>query len=263
MTEAIFELKGVGARYNELRALEDVSFRIDKGDVVGVVGPNGGGKTTLLNVMLGNLPASTGTVKVLGQDIRDFKEWHRIGYVAQHAIQFDPIFPATVEEIVSLGCLSRKHLGHRLSASDKEEVKHALELVDLLPLRNRRIGHLSGGQKQRIFIAKALVKRPEVLILDEATAGLDICIQDRFIDLIRRMKVEQDITVITVSHDLSGVLCQANKLAVVNKKVYWQAIDEKTDPAIALRQAYGQHFTFVFHNHEHHHADIPIQIKEA
>lgn len=262
MADAIFELKNVCAKYNQLVALEGVSFHIEKGDVVGVVGPNGGGKTTLLNVMLGNLPATSGSVKVLGVDIREFKEWHRIGYVAQHAIQFDPIFPATVEEIVSLGCLSRKHLGHRLSADDKEEVKHALELVDLLPLRHRRIGQLSGGQKQRIFIAKALVKRPEVLILDEATAGLDICIQDRFIELIRRMKSERDITVITVSHDLSGVLCQANKLAVVNRKVYWQEIKEGTNPEIALRQAYGEHFTFVFHSH-HHCEPSPIQIKEG
>ncbi|OPY33182.1 MAG: putative branched-chain amino acid transport ATP-binding protein LivG [Methanomassiliicoccales archaeon PtaU1.Bin124] len=262
MTEAIFELKGVVAKYGELRALDDVSFRIEKGDVVGVVGPNGGGKTTLLNVMLGNLPIVAGSVKVFGRNIREFKEWHRIGYVAQHAIQFDPIFPATVEEIVSLGCLSRKHIGKRLSAEDKEEVKRALELVDLLPQRNRRIGQLSGGQKQRIFIAKALVKRPEVLILDEATAGLDICIQDRFIDLIRRMKAERDITVVTVSHDLSGVLCQANKLAVVNKKVYWQEIDEKSNPEIALRQAYGEHFTFVFHSH-HHCEQPPIKIKEG
>jgi len=260
--DAIFELKNVGAKYNQLQALEAVSFHIGKGDVVGVVGPNGGGKTTLLNVMLGNLSASSGSVKVFGVDIKDFREWHRIGYVAQHAIQFDPIFPATVEEIVSLGCLSRKHLGHRLSKDDKDAVKRALDLVDLYPLRHRRIGQLSGGQKQRIFIAKALVKRPEVLILDEATAGLDICIQDRFIELIRRMKVEQDITVVTVSHDLSGVLCQANKLAVVNKKVYWQEIKEGINPEIALRQAYGEHFTFVFHSH-HHCEPAPIQIKEG
>ncbi len=225
--------------------------------------PNGGGKTTLINTILATFPWRAGSVTLFGQDLRDFKDFHRVGNVAQNAIQFDPIFPATVWEIVTLGCLSRSRLGRRLTAQDKKDVRWALEMVELDDLRDRKISKLSGGQKQRIFLAKALVKKPELLILDEATAGLDICIQDRFISIINTMRKESDITVVTVSHDLSGVLCQANRLAVVNRRLYYQDITDTSDPTIALRQAYGEHFTFMFH-HDHQTCDVrPIEIKEG
>ena len=261
--DKVIELKDVNVRYGELLVLEKASMNVMKGDVVGVVGPNGGGKTTLINTILGNVPLESGSVRLFGQDLRDFKDFHRVGNVAQNAIQFDPIFPATVWEIVTLGCLSRSRLGRRLTAQDKKDVRWALEMVELDDLRDRKISKLSGGQKQRIFLAKALVKKPELLILDEATAGLDICIQDRFISIINTMRKESDITVVTVSHDLSGVLCQANRLAVVNRRLYYQDITDTSDPTIALRQAYGEHFTFMFH-HDHQTCDVrPIEIKEA
>jgi zinc transport system ATP-binding protein len=169
-----------------------------------------------------------------------------------------------VEEIVSLGCIRRSRLGHRLTKDDKKAVQDAIQLVGLEPYKKRKISQLSGGQKQRIFIAKALVKGPDLLVLDEATTGLDVCIQDKFVRMIRDLRKERDITLLTVSHDLSGVLCQANKLAVVNRKVYFENIVEGEDPTTVLRQAYGPHFTFMFH-HDHHDCDIdhPIQIKGA
>ncbi|MCE5296790.1 MAG: ATP-binding cassette domain-containing protein [Euryarchaeota archaeon] len=260
MSEKVLEVKGLNVRYGSLRALENVSFEVLKGDVVGVVGPNGGGKTTLLNAILGNLPIESGSVHIFGQDISTFKEYKRVGYVAQNAIQFDPIFPATVEEIVSLGCISRGRLGRRLRKEDRDSVRRALELVELYDLRKRKIGQLSGGQKQRIFLAKALVNEPDLLILDEATAGLDICIEDKFIEMVRKMRTDREVTVITVSHDLSGVLHQANKLAVVNRTVYFQEVKGSEDPTQALRHAYGEHFTFLFH-HDHSSCDIrPISV---
>jgi zinc transport system ATP-binding protein len=261
--DKVIELKDVNVRYGDLLVLEKATFNVMKGDVVGVVGPNGGGKTTLINAILGNVPLDSGSVRLFGQDISGFKDFQRVGYVAQNAIQFDPIFPATVWEIVALGCLSRARLGRRLTPQNKKDVRWALEMVELDDLRDRKISKLSGGQKQRIFLAKALVKRPELLILDEATAGLDICIQDRFISIVNTMRKEQELTVVTVSHDLSGVLCQANRLAVVNRKLYFQDITDSTDPTKALRQAYGEHFTFLFH-HDHNTCDVrPIEIKEA
>ena len=265
MTDSIVELENVTVKYGSNVVLEDVTMRVNKGDVVGIVGPNGGGKTTLLNAILGNLPITQGKITLFGQEVHDFKAFERIGYVAQTAIQFDPIFPATVEEIVSLGCIKRSTLGRRLTKDDRKAVQNAIELVDLVPYKKRKISQLSGGQKQRIFIAKALVKRPDLLVLDEATTGLDVCIQDKFVQMIRNLRREMDITMLTVSHDLSGVLCQANKLAVVNRKVYYENIVEGEDPTTVLRQAYGPHFTFMFH-HDHHECEIghqPIQIKGA
>ncbi len=249
MTEKIVEAKDVVVKYNGITVLDSVSLDVMKGDFLGIVGPNGGGKTTLLNALLGNLNVTSGEIRLFGTEIGKFKDYHKIGYVAQHAIQFDPLFPATVEEIVRLGCISRKRLGRRLTSEDKIAVSRAMEVAGIDNIRNRKISELSGGQKQRIFIAKALVKNPELLILDEATSGLDVSIQDRFVGLLRKLRDEAGVTIITVSHDLSSVMCQANKLAIVNKKLLQTEITEGMDPTEALRDAYGEHFTFVFHRH--------------
>jgi len=248
MSAKVVEVSDVVVKYSGNTVLDHVSLDVQRKDFLGIVGPNGGGKTTLLNAILGNVKISSGYIKLFGVDLNHFNDFHKIGYVSQNAIQFDPLFPATVEEIVRLGCLSRKKLGRRLTPEDKKEVATAMELVGITDIRKRKISELSGGQKQRIFIAKALVRKPELLILDEATSGLDVSIQDRFVHLLNNLKEERDITVITVSHDLSGVMCQANKLAIINKRLEFTEIEEGTDPTNALRDAYGEHFTFVFHN---------------
>lgn len=258
MSEKIVEVSDVVVKYGGNTVLDRVSLDVLRKDFLGIVGPNGGGKTTLLNAILGNVKISSGHIKLFGTELNHFKDFNKIGYVSQHAIQFDPLFPATVEEIVRLGCLSRKRLGRRLTAENKKEVTAAMELVGIMDIRKKKISELSGGQKQRIFIAKALVRKPELLILDEATSGLDVSIQDRFVHLLSQLKEEQGVTVITVSHDLSGVMCQANKLAIINKRLEFTEIEEGSDPTDALRDAYGEHFTFVFHHlrdtcigHEH------------
>jgi len=248
--DKIIEVEGLTVKYDGNTVLDDISFEVRRKDVIGIVGPNGGGKTTLLNSILGNIPVYSGKIRLFGLDLQKFRDFHKIGYVPQNAIHFDPIFPATVEEIVSLGCITRKKLGRPLSSEDKKGVSHALELVDLYDLRKKKISELSGGQKQRVFIAKAIVRKPELLVLDEATVGLDICIQDQFVKLLKLLKKEMEITVMMVSHDLSGVFCQANRLFVVNKKLYVSELNENTDAEKVLREAYGRHFTFMFH-HDH------------
>jgi zinc transport system ATP-binding protein len=248
MDEKIVEVEDVSVQYGSNTVLDHVSLEVMRGDVLGIVGPNGGGKTTLLNAILGNIRVTTGAVKLFGTELNKFKDYQRIGFVAQHAIQFDPLFPATVEEIVALGCLSRKKLGRRLNKDDREAVRKAMETVGIDSIRKSKISELSGGQKQRSFVAKALVRNPDLLIFDEATSGLDVAIQDRFVNLLRDLKRERGVTVISVSHDLSSIMCQANKLAVVNRKLELTEIGEGMDTTKALRDAYGEHFTFIFHN---------------
>ncbi len=257
-SEAVVEVKDVTVKINNLTVLDRVTVEVDRGDVLGIVGPNGGGKTTFLNAVLGNIPIESGEIRLFGTDIRRFKDFQLIGYVAQNAIQFDPIFPATVKEIVSLGCLNRDRLGRRLTKGQKEEVDRAIDLMGLRNVADRKISDLSGGQKQRIFIAKALVRRPRLLILDEATAGLDACMQDHFHNLLRFLKSEYGITVMTVNHDLSGVICQANKLAVINRQLHYTRITPDFDPSKMLQDAYGEHFTFIFH-HDHGSCLVPEQ----
>lgn len=253
--EPIVDVKGLSVDFGSLSVLKDVTFQVKAGDVVGIVGPNGGGKTTLLNAILGNVPMTAGSVRLFGKPLSQFRDFQLIGYVAQNAVQFDPIFPATVEELVSLGCVTGARLGRRLTKQDREEVQRAMQLVGLLEVAGRRISKLSGGQKQRIFIARALVRRPKLLILDEGTAGLDVCIQDQFVKLLKDLRKGQDMTILTVSHDLSGVMCQANRLAVVNRTLYYTDITPDLDPAPLLREAYGHHFTFIFH-HDHQTCEV-------
>ena len=171
MSGNVLEVKDLTVRFDDLTVLEGVNLEANQGDVVGIVGPNGGGKTTLLNAILGNVPAAEGSVRLFGHDISVFKEFERVGYVSQNAIQFDPIFPATVREIVSLGCVKRTNMGRRLTPADWDDVEEAIRTVGLSGLADRKISDLSGGQKQRIFIARALVRKPKLLILDEAAAG--------------------------------------------------------------------------------------------
>jgi len=260
MADVVVNVRNVTVQLNNLKVLEDVSMKVERGDIVGIVGPNGGGKTTLLNAILGNVPLASGEVELFGQMLSKFKHFDLIGYVAQNAIQFDPIFPATVKEIVSLGRIGTGRLGRRLSTDDKAAIEEAIDLVGLHNVADKKISELSGGQKQRIFIAKALVRKPQLLVFDEATAGLDVCMRDHFVTLLRDLRRKEDLTVITVSHDLSGVMCQANKLAVVNRRLSYSPITPGMDPTSMLRQAYGEHFTFIFH---HDRDTCPGQLAEG
>ncbi|MEM0466938.1 MAG: metal ABC transporter ATP-binding protein [Candidatus Thermoplasmatota archaeon] len=230
--------------------IQDAVFTIEQGDYVGIVGPNGGGKTTLLLAILGFIPIKRGSIKLFSKELNVFSEWQRIAYVSQGAINFDDHFPLTVRELVSLGRITRKTLGRPFTKEDKTEVSEALNLMGIGNLAERRIGTLSGGQKQRMFIAKALVRKPEILILDEPIAGVDATALETFYKQLSDLNKKQNLTILIVSHDLSTVFCRMTKLLCVNKNVYTSTISKHTDPNIVLKKVYGEHFHFVFHDHQ-------------
>lgn len=230
--------------------IHDASFTINQGDYVGIVGPNGGGKTTLLLAIFGSLPIKNGSIRLFSQKIQTFTDWHRIAYVPQGAIYFDTNFPLTVTELVGLGRITRGKIGRPLKKTDWTAVNECLDLMGISDIGKKRIGSLSGGQKQRMFIAKALVRNPEILILDEPVAGIDATGLENFYKLLSDLNLKKNLTILIVSHDLSSVFCRMTKLLCVNRKVYMSNITREIDPNIVLKKVYGEHFHFVFHDHE-------------
>ena len=199
----MIEANSISFRYLGDWVLEDVSFQVGKGEFIGVIGPNGSGKTTLLKVLYRLLSPQRGDVffervplKKMSQ--RDIAK--RIAVVAQETY---PVFPFRVIEIVLMG--RSPYLGHLMFESEKdlEIAKKAMEWTEILPISERPIDKLSGGERKRVFIARALAQEPEVILLDEPTANLDIHHQIEFLDLILALNREKGLTILMASHDLN------------------------------------------------------------
>lgn len=209
----VVNIDNVSYRFNSALVLENISFTVNKGDFVGIIGPNGAGKTTLFRSMLGLLEDYQGRITFFGEDIRKNRNiLRKIGYIPQKN-STDQGFPATVEEIVSLGITSRR--------PSKNKINHAIETVGLFDQKTKRIGELSGGQQQRVLIAKALANEPELLILDEPVTGIDLKTQNKFYVLLKKLNEENKITIIWASHDLDAVKKLANKIACVNRRLFF------------------------------------------
>lgn len=217
----IIEIQNASFSYGDEKILENINLNIQKGDYLGIIGPNGGGKTTLIKILLGLLPLS-GKIKLFGKDLNDFKDWPRIGYISQKAAQIDPNFPITVDGVVSMGIYAKRGLFHFPNRHDKEKVDLALKEVEMENYRNRLIGDLSGGQQQRVFIARALVGDPEVLVLDEPTVGVDIKTQEQFYRLLKNFNEKYHLTLILISHDLDVIKKETDKLIYINRSVIYQ-----------------------------------------
>jgi zinc transport system ATP-binding protein len=248
--EPIIEVQGLTVRRGATEAITNATFTIEKGDYVGVVGPNGGGKTTLVLALLGLIPKGSGSIKILGQEIESFKQWEKVGYVSQYAINFDSQFPLTVKELVGLGRINPKNLGRFRNKDDWSAVDDALSMMGIADLRNKRIGHLSGGQRQRAFVAKSLVSKPELLVLDEPVTGFDPITQEKFFMQLANLNQKKGLTILIVSHDLAAVFCRMSRVLCVNREVHSSAITEGKVPEDVLKKGYGEHFRFAFHQHQ-------------
>jgi zinc transport system ATP-binding protein len=222
----IIELDRVCFSYNSEEVIKDVSLQIHRGDYVGIVGPNGGGKSTLLKLMLGILKAKDGTVKLFGKDIQDFKQWSKIGYVPQKT-HIEMNFPVTVEEMVAMGRYGKRGLFRFPTKEDKEKTFDALKQVDMLEYKDRQMSALSGGQQQRVIIARALATEPEVIFLDEPTVGVDVKTQKQFYSLLRKLNAELDLTLVLVSHELDVVAHEATELGYVNRTLEYYGEPEE------------------------------------
>lgn len=218
---AAIEIEGLTFCYEGAReaVLEGVSFSVGRGEFVGLLGPNGGGKTTLLKLILKLLPLQQGQIRLFGQPINEFQDWARVGYVRQRLWEFDRHFPATVSEIVSNGRLFRSGFIRPLRRADRQAVAAALEQVGLRALASKAIGELSAGQQQRAFLARALAQEPELLLLDEPTAAVDPKAEADFYGLLGQLNHERGLTLVLVSHDVETVAAQAIKIVCLNRRL--------------------------------------------
>lgn len=229
--------------YGQERILDDVSFSVEEGDLLGIIGPNGAGKTTLFNCMLGLIGDYDGTIEIFGEDIRRSKKSLRqVGYVPQKK-SIEQGFPASVEDIVSLGAIQRP---------SKEKIAQAIGTVGLSEYRERRIGELSGGQQQRVFIAKALINEPRLMILDEPATGIDLETQNKFYALVKKLNKERHITIIWSSHDLEAISSLANKVACINRSMFFHGQAHEFFENPQLLKKYSES-TMQAHMHEKHH----------
>ncbi len=228
--------------YDGYPVLEDVNLSIPRGDFVSVIGPNGGGKTTLLKLMLGLLRPSRGEVQIFG--LNPEKARPRIGYMPQHA-QLDPQFPATVMDVALMGRLGHGRPFGPYSKKDKEAVVTALDQVGLRDLYKKPFSSISGGQRQRLFIARALASEPDLLLLDEPTANLDVVMEGGLYELLRNLN--KTLTVVMVSHDLGFVSSLVKSVVCVKCQVASHPTSELT--AEIIDAMYGAPMRIVRHDH--------------
>jgi len=235
--------------------LDNISFSVSEGNFVGIVGQNGSGKTTLVRTMLGLLKQAEGEVKLFGEIPEQFRDWRKVGYIPQKVFAGDSKFPLTAFEAVSLGLLSGKKNPKTILAVDRDKVRATLHALDITSIGDKLVGNLSGGQQQRVMLARALVNDPELLVLDEPTAALDVAAGEAFMKLIRDLNEIRKVTVILVTHDIANIGKYADKMLYIDKKMVFYGTfgDFCISPDAALYFGkYAQHI--ICHRHDHERA---------
>jgi zinc transport system ATP-binding protein len=215
-------------------------------------GPKNSGKSTLLRLALGLLKPTKGAVRLFGKPPDKFREWRRVGYVPQVVEELRARFPATAEEIVSHGGYKGFDPTYVLRRTSGPAVLDAMKTTGVEHLRRRRISELSVGQQQRVLIARSLVRRPELLVLDEPVAGVDAGGQEHFFELIGRLNKERGITILMVSHDIGAVLRDATTVACINRKIVFHGPAHSVT-ARELSMLYGIPVDVLIHDALHEH----------
>lgn len=196
MKEAIISVDSLSFGYDSNLVLDNVSFDIERGDYIGIIGANGSAKSTLLKLILGLLKPNKGSVEIFGHNIEGFKDWNRVGYLPQNVKDFNTRFPATVEEIVGCSQYSQMGVLKILNRSIKNSTLSALKAVNMEDFKDSLIGNLSGGQQQRVFLARLLANSSEIIIMDEPLIGIDAESQDIFFQIIDRLNKTLGITIV-------------------------------------------------------------------
>ncbi len=227
----IVKLEDVWLYFDNMPVLEGINLSIKDRDFLGIIGPNGGGKTCLLKLILGLLKPSRGELTVFGHTAERSRK--SVGYVPQYSL-FDRDFPINVLDVVLMGRVGQMKRFRRYSEEDKKLASEALETVEMHDYRDSQIGQLSGGQQQRVFIARALVTEPKMLLLDEPMASVDSHMQTELYELFEKLR--QQMAIVLVSHDISAVSIYVDKIACLNRKLFYH--DSKELTAEDLEESY-------------------------
>lgn len=219
----ILTVKNLSFKYEKISVLENINFSINQGDYVAISGPNGAGKTTLIKLILG-LEKGIGEITFWEKSLKKFKNWERIGYLPQKINFLNPIFPAKVKEVISLGLLSSKSYPKRINYNDKKKIENILNLLDIQNLKDTPVNNLSGGQQQRVFLARALISNPQIIILDEPGTGLDANSREKFFELLKKLNKEKNISIVLITHDATDIGKYANKLMYLDKKILFYGL---------------------------------------
>ncbi|WP_373001751.1 metal ABC transporter ATP-binding protein [Sulfurimonas sp.] len=251
-TLPIFDVKNLCFSAGDQDILSNISLEIFGAEYIAIIGPNGGGKTTLIRVLLGLEQPTKGEARIFGKRVKDFKEWHKIGYVPQRATHVDANFPGTVEDVVNMGRTSQRKLFSRMNEEDKACVLDAMNKMDVYDLKDKMIGTLSGGQRQRVMIARALASKPEILILDEPNTGVDMVSQKRFYALLKQLNQEEKITIVFITHDIGVIADDIARLFTINQKAIICNNPKEALSCEEMSELYGIE-AHLLHNHKHEH----------
>ncbi len=244
--DSIVSIRDLWIYQGEHAVLEDINLQLFPGDFLGLIGPNGGGKSTLLKAMLGLIKPDRGEIAIFGLPPAAARS--RMGYVPQKTV-FDRSFPVKVLDVVLMGRYSRKGLLHRYGRQDRQAALRALADVGMADRAGRQIGALSGGEQQRVFVARSLVSDPELLLLDEPTAGIDSAQQTDFYDLLCHLNRDLGIAIVLVSHDVTAVSSYVSKIACLNQRLYYHGSMELSNEDI--EKAYGCPVEMIAHGTPH------------
>ena len=252
----VIQFKDVSFAYSPgSPVLDHVNFEVRDGEFLGLIGPNGGGKTTLLKLVLGLLKPQSGEVLVLGRPAHTLgRDRHLLGYVPQDVLM-PKQFPATVFDVALMGTYATLGLFKSPGKAEHDAAYEALEHVGLKGFEDRPASNLSGGQQQRLSIARALVARPKLLLLDEPTSGLDTGGQSQLFAMLKELRALYELTVVMVSHDVTALAHYANQLACLNRSLHWHDRSELISEAV-LRNVYACELDAFFIQHREHLRDF-------
>ncbi len=242
MSQHLIEISGLDFAYQDLKILENIDFQVNEGEFIGIVGPNAGGKSTLIKLILGLLKPQKGRIKVCGQTPK--KGRIHLGYVPQYPV-FSRDFPITVEQVIYTGRLQGCHLLQRFNKTDRLKIEQVMDITQTTTLKKRHIGALSGGQLQRVLLARALASDPKMLILDEPTANIDMRMETNIFDLLKDLN--KTMTILVVSHDIGFISEYVNRVACINRTLICH--ETSCINGQVIDQLYDQHVHMVDHVH--------------